>query len=64
MRPEREVWSDAARVALQQGQHLAPQLAVDQQAVDEDHRRALAGVAAMDRPLRERDLGHVVLAIV
>jgi hypothetical protein len=63
VRAEREVGDDAARVGLEQGRHLAPQLAVDEQAVDEDDRRALAGVAVVDGPLREGDLGHVVLAI-
>ena len=51
-------------VALQQRRHLAPHLAVDQQAVEEDHRRPLAGVAVVDGPLREGDLRHVVLTIV
>jgi hypothetical protein len=64
MRAERQVGSDAAGVALQQGRHLAPQLAVDQQAVQEDHGRAVTGVAVVDGPLRERDFRHVVLTIV
>ena len=51
-------------VALQQRRHLAPHLAVDQQAVEEDDRRALAGVAVVDGPLRQRDLWHVVLAML
>jgi hypothetical protein len=32
--------------------------------VDEHDRRALSGVAVVDGPLWERDLVHVVLAIV
>jgi hypothetical protein len=64
VRAQREVGRDAARLALEQRGDLAPQRPVDQQAMDEDHGRALAGVAVVDGPLRERDLGHVVLAIV
>ena len=64
MRAEREVGHDAARRALQQRRHLAPHLAVDQQAVEEDDWRALAGVAVVDGPLRQRHLWHVVLAML
>jgi hypothetical protein len=32
--------------------------------VDEDDGRALAGVAVVDGPLRQRDLWHVVLAML
>jgi hypothetical protein len=64
VRAERQVRHDAARPALEQRSDLAPQGSVDEQAVDEDDRRALAGVAVVDGPLWERDLGHVVLAIV
>jgi hypothetical protein len=64
VRAQREVGRDAARVALQQRRDLAPQRPVDEQAVDEDDRRALAGVAIADGPLRNGDLGHGVLAVL
>ena len=50
--------------SLQQRRHLAPHLAVDQQAVDEHDGRALAGVAVADRSLRQRELWHVILAML
>jgi AcrR family transcriptional regulator len=56
VRAEREVERDTARVRGQERDDAAPQVGVDQRAVDEDDRGALTVVEDPERALREREV--------
>ena len=56
VRAERQVERDAAEVGAEAGDDLAPQVRVDEQAVDEDERRPAADAVVAEHALRQREL--------